>query len=488
MFNISNMKKLLKNPKLLVKVPRKLAGFVLRKIKKPVPVALESIEELVVEEQQPLVLENRVPNNPLLIAVVSPEPVYSKMAGPALRAFHIATELAKHFDVVLFHQQNDDLNPSTVFIERHCNNFELVAYTTLDFRDIEIEKFDYFLSPTLGLDAIDKLVKSSVKIIYDFYNVLPIENLFTSNSSETEAKIKKTYWDMIRQMHLLSLSGSHYLVSHDKQRDYWLGFLSATRRLDPKWCSIVDHKKLFSTLPFGIESNLPEKTENVIRGRYKNIDEETVLLVWSGGVWNWFDAQTAIRGIAKLNKNSSKKYVLFFYGVKHPNPAQSQLSELNATIELAKELSLYEEFVHFNFDWVDFDKRYNYLLEADILISLHKNNLETDFSFRTRILDHLWVKKPTIATVGDYFANVISENDIGKTVDYGNVDEFVESVIAVSSKKQSNEFVKRIEKVRTQFLWENTTKELIAKIKNDEIKPEIDPEFTLFRTLCKIED
>ncbi len=48
----------------------------------------------------------------------------------------------------------------------------------------------------------------------------------------------------------------------------------------------------------------------------------------------------------------------------------------------------------------------SYLLDADIAVSIHLDNLETRFSFRTRILDYLWARRPMILTGGD--ASVIS--------------------------------------------------------------------------------
>ena len=44
----------------------------------------------------------------------------------------------------------------------------------------------------------------------------------------------------------------------------------------------------------------------------------------------------------------------------------------------------------FNEDWVAYDDRQNYLLEADVGVSTHLDHVETEFSFRTRILDYLW--------------------------------------------------------------------------------------------------
>ena len=74
------------------------------------------------------------------------------------------------------------------------------------------------------------------------------------------------------------------------------------------------------------------------------------------------------------------------------------------TQRLAAELGLDGTHVFFNQDWVAFDDRQNYLLDADVGVSTHLDHIETEFSFRTRILDYLWAGLPIVATDGDSFA------------------------------------------------------------------------------------
>ncbi len=50
--------------------------------------------------------------------------------------------------------------------------------------------------------------------------------------------------------------------------------------------------------------------------------------------------------------------------------------------------------VFFNPDWVAYEDRGDYLLEADAGVSTHFAHIETEFAFRTRILDYLWAGLP----------------------------------------------------------------------------------------------
>ena len=87
--------------------------------------------------------------------------------------------------------------------------------------------------------------------------------------------------------------------------------------------------------------------------------------------------------------------------------------EMNARARaLADDLGLTGTHVFFH-EWIDYDERQNFLLEADIGVSTHFDHVETAFSFRTRVLDYLWAGLPTVVTEGDVLAELITEHGRG---------------------------------------------------------------------------
>ena len=66
--------------------------------------------------------------------------------------------------------------------------------------------------------------------------------------------------------------------------------------------------------------------------------------------------------------------------------------------------------------WIDYDERGSYLLEADVGVSAHAGHVETAYSFRTRILDYLWAGLPTVATEGDVLADLLAGAGAGVAV------------------------------------------------------------------------
>ena len=79
---------------------------------------------------------------------------------------------------------------------------------------------------------------------------------------------------------------------------------------------------------------------------------------------------------------------LVFMGMKHPNPDVPAMAMANHSRELAEQLGLTGRHVFFNETWVPYQDRADLLLDADIGVSCHFDHIETEFSFRTRILDY----------------------------------------------------------------------------------------------------
>jgi glycosyltransferase involved in cell wall biosynthesis len=174
-------------------------------------------------------------------------------------------------------------------------------------------------------------------------------------------------------------------------------------------------------VPFGVGDDAPVQTRSAIRGAIPGIGPDDKVILWGGGVYNWFDPLTLVRAIDRL-KGRIPEIRLLFLGMKHPNPGVPQMRVAFETQQLARELGLEGVHVFFNHAWVDFDDRHNYLLDADLGVSTHLDHIETEFSFRTRILDYLWAELPIVATDGDSFAELITRAELGLVVPPSDVD------------------------------------------------------------------
>ena len=171
---------------------------------------------------------------------------------------------------------------------------------------------------------------------------------------------------------------------------------------------------MINVVPFGISDEHPTATRKVLKGVVPGIGEDDKVILWGGGVYNWFDPLTLIHAVDRL-RTRVPDVRLFFMGMKHPNPSVPAMQMASRTRRLAQDLGLVGEYVFFNEEWVAYTERQNFLLEADIGVSTHLDHVETAFSFRTRILDYLWTSLPIVATSGDSFADLIEHHGLGIT-------------------------------------------------------------------------
>jgi glycosyltransferase involved in cell wall biosynthesis len=180
-------------------------------------------------------------------------------------------------------------------------------------------------------------------------------------------------------------------------------------------------------VPFGISDVPPVHTGDALKGVIPGIGKDDRVILWGGGVYNWFDPLTLLRAVDRL-RSRVPGVRLFFMGLRHPHPEIEDMQMAVATRELSAELGLTGTHVFFNEGWVQYDERQNYLLEADIGVSTHLDHLETALSYRTRILDYLWASLPVVATRGDSLAQLIEAKGLGITVPPGDVGALEEAL------------------------------------------------------------
>ncbi len=116
----------------------------------------------------------------------------------------------------------------------------------------------------------------------------------------------------------------------------------------------------------------------------------------------------------------------------------------------------------FNEEWVDYDDRQNYLLDADVGVSTHFEHVETTFSFRTRILDYMWAGLPIVATDGDAFGRLIKAEGMGVGVAGARREGAGRRARTGALRREfAAECRANIVRVRTQFMWDRALAPLI---------------------------
>jgi glycosyltransferase involved in cell wall biosynthesis len=215
----------------------------------------------------------------------------------------------------------------------------------------------------------------------------------------------------------------------------------------------------------------------VLRGVVPGIEADDKIILWGGGIYNWFDPLTLLRAVDKLRSRLPNVRV-YFLGIRHPNPDVGEMRRTIETLELADELGLTGKNVFFNDDWVEYDDRPNYLLEADVGVSTHLDHVETAFSFRTRVLDYLWAGLPVVATHGDALAGMIAAEGAGIAVPPGDVDALEEALyIMLDDRDVQSACRASARSLAARFRWNEVLEPLIDYCRDPARAPDLlDPE------------
>jgi glycosyltransferase involved in cell wall biosynthesis len=272
--------------------------------------------------------------------------------------------------------------------------------------------------------------------------------------------------------------GDFFLCASEKQRDFWLGQLAAVGRINPATYDRGENlEALLAVAPFGVSDEPPRHTRPVLRGVVPGIGDGDKVVLWGGGIYNWFDPLTLLRAVDKLRRRLPEVR-LYFLGLKHPNPQVGEMKMADDAVALAKELGLVGTHVFFNDDWVEYDDRQNYLLESDVGVSTHLDHVETEFSFRTRILDYLWASLPIVATGGDSLASLIETTGIGVTVPPGDVDALEAALFRLLDDEAFRASCRNaIERVVPAYHWSKVLEPLIEFSRSPSRAPDlVDPE------------
>ena len=384
--------------------------------------------------------------------IVTDDVLTHKMAGPAIRAWQIAEALAGEHDVVLA--------TTSPTCERASDRFATEACGPARFEELE-QWCDLVILQGYVLNHVPVLRGTTKVMVVDLYDPLHLETLELTRFQAEPARSTNVA-SSVRVLSEQLTRGDFFLCASDKQRDLWLGHLSAVGRINPAtYDDDPSLRRLIDVVPFGLPDHGPVHRHPALKGVMAGIAEGDEVVLWGGGVYDWFDPITLIRAIDKLRARRPLVR-LYFLGVRHPNPAIEESRTLTAARHLAHDLGLIASHVFFNEDWVTYEDRQDYLLEADVGVSLHVEHIETAFSFRTRILDYLWAGLPILATRGDGFAELIASEGLGAVVPGEDIDAVEQGLFDLLEDRAGRaEYRQRAQEVSRRFVWSEVLRPLV---------------------------
>lgn len=387
------------------------------------------------------------------ILIISHDKIGENMAGPGIRYHHMANLLSDSFDVTV-----GFFDPSYLPDESFIRSYEVQHVDAPNFRDHFTDK-DAIIAMWLSQEMMEFCRENSIYTVFDMYAPVPVENLalYLLSGNQITPHTEYSYRQSYNSYEKFFQYGDLFLLSNRRQLDFWMGFSFGTGIIT---VSGYEKRPLFDRFIYaamGIDSSQKlHHTKNVLKGVVPGIHDTDKIVLWTGGIWNWFDAQVLIRAM-NIIKDDRPDIKLVFFGVKHPNPDVPTMQEAANTINLAKELALLDNTVFIQEEWVPYDERINYLLEADAAVNTTKDTIESEMSHRTRVLDHFLVNLPTVATSGDFLSDeIIAPNNLGIVVEPNNPEALAMALVNIVNEKNNLKMRKNIEQIRRDFDWSNT--------------------------------
>jgi hypothetical protein len=178
------------------------------------------------------------------ILIVTDDSLGSRMAGPAIRAWNIAEVLAADHDVRLASTRHAEASSPHFAV---CDGSKGMLRGLADGMDvIVLQGFTLRSNPWLaGIGA---------RLVMDMYDPIHLEQLEGAQGSGTAARNQELAGGL-EALRIQFEHGDFFLCASERQRDLWLGYLSAVGRVN---FETYQHdstlRKLIDLAPFGIDA------------------------------------------------------------------------------------------------------------------------------------------------------------------------------------------------------------------------------------------
>lgn len=386
------------------------------------------------------------------VMLVTPTPITDRMAGPGIRYWNFARLLAQECQVTLL-VPNSDHPHGTGFAVR-CHGGDAPLANSL------MAEHDVLVFQGFALHQLPGLADTARYIVPDLVDPFNLEDLHSRAGDALDSRMRLSDF-VVRVLNQQLQRGDFFICGNERQRDFWLGMLNANARLNPLTSdSDPTFRNLIDVVGFGMRPGLPRHSRSAVKGVIPGIGERDRLLLWNGGIWQWFDPLTLVRAMKTVSERRPDARLLFV-GTASPDPGTPQMPIVEEAIELSRGLGLLDRSVFFS-GWVDYDDFANHLLEADLGVSCHHAHLETRLSIRTRLFDYVWAGVPMVLTGGDELSLRLAEAGVARLVEPGDADALAGAILEELERGDARlALAPTFEKLRQELTWEQVARPLL---------------------------
>lgn len=383
------------------------------------------------------------------VLVISPDtiPIGDELAaGPGIRAWEIAKGLRRYGHSVTLAM------PKDLFKSDKADDLKIIPWEVVVLKSI-CKEFDCVVVPQGRGDlakAYAETVSSDIPTVVDVYDPVLVEFLSVRNKDRTGLEGASLY---LSEIVPLLKRGDFFICANERQRYYYLGILNVLGRINP----LTFDQNILELVPFGVPSEEPLHTMNVLKG--KLVDRDDLVILWFSGIYPWFDATTLVKAMPDIVEKVPQAKLVIMGGV-HPR-LHAPADEYKKTKREAEKTGLLDKAIFFT-EWRPYDERANWYLESDVAVCTYKDTLETLLSHRTRIIDLLWGGLPVIVSAGDEVSEMVISRECGLSVEVGDTRMLSQAVVSLlqdpTLRGKMRENARKL--VKIELTWDRVLKPL----------------------------
>jgi glycosyltransferase involved in cell wall biosynthesis len=362
------------------------------------------------------------------VVVHTPDVVGERMAGPGIRAWHFAGELAKHFTTTLVCKREGELTAASDF--RVAERGSAEALVAMRAASVVIGQ------PARGFGR----QRRGQRVVFDLFDpvLLELREMYGRHPSMRQrVHLAAEGWRVRRALS----EGDLLIVAAAKQRELYR-----------------DAKAPVVEIPFGIE-NIPVAAD----------DERENIILWGGGTWEWLDPAIAAEAVVEVNRRGVDCRLLFL-GRSRPN---LHAVDRRREDRLDTIITNSAPFVQANDAWTPYRDRLSWLRRSKAAIMLHRPTAEAAYSIRTRLFDAIAAAVPVITTENGFAAELVAAESLGVVVpasDAAAVADAIEKLIGDDGFYAA--CVSNLIRIQPRFAWDVVTRPLIEAVREWQRQPE----------------
>jgi len=361
-----------------------------------------------------------VTDHPFNVVVATPDIVGERMAGPGIRAWHLARELARHVPTTLVAKLDGPAD--SIAVARDTPQAEEA-----------IERADVLIGqPARGF----RRRRRAQKLVMDLFDplVLELRELYGNAPSIRQRVHLAAEWSRLTY----ALRRGDLLVSATPhQREFY----DRLRSSDAPWVEI----------PFGVDLDEVKPCK----------PPHDNLVIWGGGLWEWLDPRTAVDAVVQLNREGLRCNLLFLGGTR-PN---RHVVDRRREDRLAQLVASGGPSVSANAEWVPYRERLSWLRSGKVAIMLHRSTEEAEYAIRTRLFDAIAAAVPVVVTERGFAADLVKTENVGIVVPADDPQAVAEAIRRLLTDDAFHaSCVQNLERIRPRYSWTVVARPLLDAV------------------------